>query len=394
MRRTVSVFGSAGLFLLCMVSEGGAILSEPKPRARELGIEIGIFSPGPVNAITDVAGVAVGQTTVWEGDNVRTGVTIIFPHDGNIFQDKVPAGVYVGNGFGKLCGISQIEELGTIETPIALTNTLNVPTVADALIDYVLRLPGNEQVRSVNPVVGETKDGWLIEIRKRSDTKEHGIDAIARASRGIVKEGTAGAGTGTKCMGFKGGIGTSSRVLPRSMGAYTVGVLVQKNFGGVLTVNGAPVGRELGVFSYSKKRSTDESGSCMIIVATDAPVRPHDLTRIAKRAVFAMARVGAAFSNGSGDYAICFSTQREKENRQTKLLESSRVGGRDLSPIFFAVQEATEEAIINSMLTAETVIGFEGHEVKALPQDEVVEICRKYNALGWAQKLPGAESVE
>jgi len=369
-------------------------VSNSRPRAREIGIDVGIFSPGKRNAITDVEGVRVGHVTLREDDGIRTGVTVVLPHAGNIHCEKVPAGVFVGNGFGKTCGLSQVEEIGTVETPIALTNTLCVPAVAEALADYVLGLPGNEEVTSVNPVVGETNDAWLNDIRKRSVKKEHVLTALSEASSTNVEEGGIGAGTGTRCMGFKGGIGSSSRVLPQRLGGYTVGVLVQTNFGGVLSMNGAPVGRELGVFSFSGKRTGEDSGSCMIVVATDAPMSGHDLSRLARRAVFAMARVGASFSNGSGDYAICFSTLREKPVPGKNIIESRRIAGRDLSPLFFAVQEATEEAIYNSLLKAKTVTGRDGRVSKALPIERVKEICAGYGSLGWGKKLQRGEGVK
>jgi len=277
-----------------------------RPRAREVGIAPGVLSPGSLNSITDVEGVKVGHVTLIKGKDIRTGVTAIIPHSGNLFAEKVPAAIYLGNAFGKLVGYTQVEELGNIETPIVLTNTLNVGIVADGVIEYMLSLPGNENVMSLNPVVGETNDGWLNNIRSRPVRQHHVREAIEKAAAGPVEEGSVGAGTGTICFGFKGGIGTSSRQLPKSQGRYTVGVLVQSNFGGVLTINGAPVGRELAV----EKNSGNKSGSCMIVVATDAPLLSRNLKRLAKRAVLGLARTGSVMDNFSGDYVIAFSTAK------------------------------------------------------------------------------------
>ncbi len=286
--------------------------SAQKKRPRDYGIKIGILKTGVNNAITDVPGVRVGHTTVIMGDSINTGVTAIVPHSDNIFQNKVPAAMYIGNGFGKLTGYPQVEELGNIETPIILTNTLSVPVAADALIDYTFSFPRNSNVRSVNPVVGETNDGGLNDIRKRYLTKEHVLSAILKADTGIVREGNTGAGTGTSCLGFKGGIGTASRVLPRSRGGFTVGVLVQTNFGGMLQIDGIPVGKELGKYSFSKiDKEYNEDGSCMIVIMTDAPLSPGNLKRLALRSLFGMARTGGIGSNGSGDFAIAVSTARE-----------------------------------------------------------------------------------
>jgi D-aminopeptidase len=287
--------------------------SKARPRASNLGLKIGILPTGPLDGITDVVGVEVGHTTVISGDNIRTGVTAVLPHSGNIFREKVPGAIFVGNGFGKLTGATQIDELGEIETPILLTNTVNVPRVADAVTSYILSLPGNEAVLSVNPVVGETNDGYLNDIRGRHITAEHVFAAIKNAKTGPVEEGNVGAGTGTVAFGWKGGIGTSSRKLPQNLGGYTVGVLVQTNFGGVLTIAGAPVGQELGQYYLNKELQQGNAkdkvdGSCMIIIATDAPVDARNLRRLAARALLGMARTGSAASNGSGDYAIAFST--------------------------------------------------------------------------------------
>jgi len=351
-----------------------------RPRARDAGIDIGIFAPGEWNAITDVDGVLVGQKTISRGKNTRTGVTAILPHSGNLFKEKVQGAIFCGNGFGKLMGYTQVRELGTIETPILLTNTLSVPQVADAVIEYMLSLEGNEDVRSINPVVGETNDGYLNDIRARAVTKRDVFDAIKNAKSGPVEEGSVGAGTGTMCLGWKGGIGTSSRVLPESMGGYTIGVLVQTNFGGMLSVNGAPVGREMGNFMYAKEQ---QEGSCMIVVATDAPLTARDLERLASRALYGLARTGGFGSNGSGDYVIAFSTANIIENSPGSITRTEDVVNSDrLSPLFCAVVEATEEAIVNSLLRATTVSGFKG-TAEAIPIDRVIEICEEHRALNW-----------
>lgn len=326
----------------------------PRPRAREAGVVVGILPAGPLNAITDVAGVRVGQTTVIRGENVRTGVTVILPHGGNLFREKVPAAVFAGNGFGKLMGSTQIEELGEIESPIALTSTLNVPRVADALIDWMLALPGNEDVRSINVVVGETNDGRLNDIRGRHVGREEVFAALRNAKSGPVEEGSVGAGTGTVAFGWKGGIGTSSRRLPAKLGGWTVGVLVQSNYGGVLTIDGEKVGQQLGQY-YLKNELENADGSIMIVIATDAPVDARNLERMGARAMMGLARTGAAGTNGSGDYAIAFSTARDA----AKLVKND-----DMSPLFLAVIEATEEAIYNSLFKATDV-----RDVKALPLD-------------------------
>jgi len=353
-------------------------------RVRDYGIKPGVLNPGTYNAITDVKGVKVGHCTVIEGDSVRTGVTAILPYSGNIFQNKVPAAIYVGNGFGKLTGYTQVEELGNIETPIVLTNTLSVPVAAEALIDYTLSYSGNEEVQSVNPVVGETNDGWLNDIRGRHVKKEHVLEAIRSASGGKVKEGSIGAGTGTICFGFKGGIGTSSRILPKGLGGYTVGVLVQTNFGGVLQVDGVPVGVELGNYYLKRELSDSEQGSCMIIVATDAPLTSRSLKRLAKRAMLGLARTGGISSDGSGDYVIAFSTAEKLRipyKSESRLNEIEEVRNDQLSPLFMAVIEATEEAILNSLFASGSMDGRNGHKIEGLPIEKVVSILRKYNRL-------------
>lgn len=353
-------------------------------RVRCYGITPGILQTGHWNAITDVPGVKVGQVTLIEGDSVRTGVTVIIPHPGNMFQEKVPAAVYVGNGFGKITGTTQIEELGNIETPIALTNTLNVPIVANAMIDYMLHYPGNEKVESVNTVVGETNDGYLNDIRGRYVHAEDVEKALQTAASGPVAEGNVGAGTGTICMGFKGGIGTSSRVLPESKGGYTVGVLVQTNFGGILSIDGAPVGKALGTYYMSGETNYKVDGSCMIVIATNAPLSSRNLKRLAKRSFLALGSVGSFSSNGSGDYSIAFSTDTatlvpyEPENL---VQEVPRLSNEDMSPLFLAVKEATEEAIYNSLFMAQDMTGYKGHEVKALPLEKTLEILRKHGEI-------------
>ncbi len=350
-----------------------------RPRAREAGVVAGVLPTGRLNAITDVKGVKVGHVTLIEGENVRTGVTAVLAHSGNLFKEKVPAAVYVGNGFGKLIGFTQVEELGNIETPILLTNTLNAPLVADGLIEYMLSLPGNEKVISINPVVGETNDGMLNDIRSRHIRHKHIREAIEKASNGPVAEGSVGAGTGTVCFGFKGGIGTSSRVLPKSQGGYTVGVLVQTNYGGTLTINGAPVGGELAV----KKQDEQVEGSCMIVVATDAPLLHRNLKRLAKRATLALGRTGSVMSGGSGDYVIAFSSSESLRLRagSSKKNLPKELANSKMTPLFAAVIEATEEAIYNSLFKATTMTGKDGHKVEALPIDKVIDICRKYGVL-------------
>lgn len=340
-------------------------------RVRELGIEPGLLPPGPRNAITDVRDVKVGQVTLIEGEDVRTGVTAILPHGGNLFQEKVPAGIAVGNGFGKLVGVTQVQELGEIETPIILTNTLAVPRAAEAILEWTLAQEGNEEVRSVNPVVGETNDGVLNNIRRLAVTKEHARQAIELAVEGAVAEGCVGAGTGTICFGWKGGIGTSSRLLPGTLGGYTVGALVQTNFGGVLQMDGISVGKKLGQH-YLKKELDDASadGSIMIVLATDAPLSDRNLTRLATRGLAGLARTGASLSNGSGDYVIAFSSAEEVRRtpeRRRKVWAYPDLPNDLVSPLFQAAIESTEEAIYNSLCMAETTMGYREAKVAALP---------------------------
>lgn len=344
-------------------------------RARDLGVPFGVMSPGPLNAITDVSGVQVGHFSLIEGENIRTGATAILPHAGNIFQNKVPAAIYLGNGFGKLAGYSQVKELGNLETPIVLTNTLSVPTAANALISYSLAQEGNEEVRSVNALVGETNDGRLNDIRGRHLTETHILAAIKNASSGPVQEGNIGAGTATVCFGFKGGIGTSSRLLPESLGGYTVGVLVQSNFGGVLEIGGVPVGQKLERYYFRDQLQDDADGSCMIVVATDAPLDARNLERLAKRAMLGLARTGGIASNGSGDYVIAFTTPPELRipyRNNGPFISQTVLHNDAMSPLFLATIEATEEAIINSLFAAETMTS-NGRTIEQLPIDQVLE---------------------
>ncbi|MCL4809524.1 MAG: P1 family peptidase [Thermoanaerobaculia bacterium] len=361
--------------------------STARPRARDVGIAPGVLTPGPLNAISDVAGVRVGHVTLVEGDDVRTGVTAILPHSGNLFREKVPAAVVVGNGFGKLVGSTQVNELGQLETPILLTNTLAVWEAANALAAHTLALPGNEDAVSVNPLVGETNDGWLNDIRKASLLREHFLEALRSAREGPVAEGSVGAGTGTTAFGgkreIKGGIGTSSRRVPASAGRHTVGVLVQTNFGGVLVMDGVPVGEELGTHAFAdaagEARGGTESGSCMIVVATDAPLDANSLRRLAARALAGMARTGAGFSSGSGDYVVAFSTAPSLRMPHPGLQGPAPVlAPATLTALFQAAAEATEEAICNSVLKATTVRGFRGRESRALPIDALEKVFAKH----------------
>lgn len=348
-------------------------------RVRDYGIIVGVLPTGPLNAITDVPGVKVGHTTLIKGDNIRTGVTAILPHGGNIFQQKVPAAVYAANGFGKLTGTTQVEELGNIETPIILTNTLSVPTAADALIDYTFSYLENNDVRSVNPVVGETNDGYLNDIRGRHVKKEHVLTAVKNAASGPVAEGAVGAGTGTVCFGFKGGIGTASRKLPPNLGGYTVGVLVQTNFGGVLHVNGLPVGKALNKYYLRNRLEPSPDGSCMMVVMTDAPLDSRNLKRLAKRAILGLAKTGGIVSNGSGDYVIAVSTAESLRipYESAPFREIKILANNAMSPLFLAVNEAVEEAILNSLFAAKTMTGHNGAEVKALPIKKILKLFPK-----------------
>jgi len=380
------------LFLVSLPFQITSAQKPARPRAREAGIKVGILPPGPLNAITDVRGVTVGQTTVIRGENIRTGVTAILPHNGNLFREKVPAAIFVGNGFGKLMGSTQVDELGEIETPILLTSTLNVPRVADALLDYMLALPGNEDVQSVNAIVAETNDGYLNDIRGRHVSRDDVFAALKNAKGGEVEEGSVGAGTGTVAFGFKGGIGTASRKLPAKLGGHTVGVLVQTNYGGVLTINGAHVGQELERY-YLKDQLTKSritrcqensdpaqcaDGSVIVVIATDAPVDARNLKRMGARSMFGLARTGAAATNGSGDYAIAFTTTVDGRLKSpSPPMRGTMVLSNDaMSTLFLAVIEATEEAVYNSLFRATTVTG-RGRTVEALPLDRTLELLRR-----------------
>ena len=379
-----------------LMSTGTASAQEaPRPRARDLGIQVGVFTPGTHNAITDVDGVLVGHTTIISGDDVRTGVTAIRPHGGNLYFDRVPAAMFVGNGFGKLLGVTQVRELGELETPILLTCTLCVWKAADAMVEWALGLEGMERVRSINPVVGETNDGGLNDIRNRPITPEHVRAALEGASGGPVEEGAVGAGTGTTAFGWKGGIGTSSRALPESLGGYTVGVLVQSNFGGILQIAGAPVGRELGRYSFMNQveggRGEDPAphedaepqarGSIMMVVATDAPLSERNLERVAMRAVMGLSRTGSFAGNGSGDYVIGFSTAASVRRRPGDVVRAIEdLSNDNISAIFQATLEATEEAVYNSMFKAVTVSSRWGTR-EELPIDETLEVLRRYGVV-------------
>ena len=402
--RQIDVFRTAVTITLCLSCLGLAMQKNERPRGRDIGLMVGVIPAGPVNGITDVAGVQVGHTTIIRGDNIRTGVTAILPHTANLFREKVPGAVFIGNAFGKLAGSTQVNELGEIETPIVLTSTLSVPRAADAVLDYVLAMPGNEDVQSVNPLIGETNDGYLNDIRGRHVTRDDVLNAIKNAKGGAVQEGAVGAGTGTVAFGFKGGIGTSSRRLPASLGGFTVGVLVQTNFGGVLTIAGVPVGQELGRYylkqelgtgkqttpsTGGKSPSSDSAdGSVIIVIATDAPVDARNLRRMGARSMMGLARTGSAASNGSGDYAIAFSTAPDLRIR-ARAPSDSVYAARDakllsndaMSPLFLAVIEATEEAVYNSLFRATTMTG-RGRTVEALPIERTIEILRKHGAIG------------
>jgi len=366
-----------GITAAAILAAAFAQPSDVRPRARDLGLVVGILPPGPLNAITDVAGVKIGQVTLAEGPDIRTGVTAILPHDGNTYQDKVPAGIAVANGYGKLTGVTQVRELGTLETPVILTNTLSVPTAANAVITWTLGLPGNERVASVNPVVGETNDGWLNDIRGRHVTEAHVLEAIRSAEGGPVAEGAVGAGTGTTCFDYKGGIGTASRRLPEKRGGFTVGVLVQTNFGGVLTIHGVAFDRPRPDFSGggdAAPERTSGDGSCLIVVATDAPLDARNLERLAKRALLGIPRTGGYYSNGSGDYAVAFSTAADvrvphRGTAPTRTVTTLRDDA--ISPLFQAAAEASEEAILNSLFRAVRTKGRDGHVAEAIPLDRV-----------------------
>jgi len=388
--RTIAM--PAALLMAAALNAAGQVA--PRPRARDIGLVVGVFQPGPLNAITDVAGVRVGQATVVDRSRgVRTGVTAIIPHGENPFFSRVPAAIHVGNGFGKLLGVTQVRELGELETPILLTCTLCVWKAADALVGWMLEQDGMENVRSVNPVVGETNDGRLNDIRSRPITVDDVRSALESATDGAVEEGAVGAGAGTVAFGWKGGIGTSSRITPQTLGGYTVGVLVQSNFGGILRMGGAPVGVELGQYAFSRQvegarpdaydpdADVQEWGSIMMVVATDAPLSDRNLERVARRAIMGLARTGSYASNGSGDYVIAFSTAPEVRRRPGRRVRTLADLDNDrMSALFEATVEATEEAIYNSLLKAVTVTS-NGRTVQALPLERTLEVLRKYHVI-------------
>jgi D-aminopeptidase len=369
-----------------------------RPRARDVGVVIGVFQPGPLNAITDVPGVKVGQTTIDAGDTIHSGVTAILPHGGNVFRERVPAALFVMNGFGKLLGVTELQENAELETPLLLTCTLCVWRAADAMVGWLLARPEMEQVRSINPVVGETNDGGLSDIRLRPVSEADVRSALEHAQGGPVEEGSIGAGRGTQALGWKGGIGTSSRRLPSRYGPYTVGVLVQSNFGGILAINGAPVGRELGRYAFQTAMRSgapaatenEGRGSCMVVVATDAPLSPRDLERLAKRAALGIGATGSFADPGSGEYVIAFSTAESVRRRYTPgttqmpTYTYSELGHDDLAPLFEATVEATDEAIVNSLFRA-TPVTYRGRTVDALPIDRTLAVLEKYHALHWDQ---------
>lgn len=379
MYRLIFVLSISALWLRGARAQNPASPAEHRPRARELGIHPGIYDPGPKNAITDVAGVRVGQVTITQGENIRTGVTAILPHGGNIFQEKVAGAVFTYNAFGKLVGSLQVNELGQIETPIVLTNTLSVWDAAAALADWILAVPGNEAVRSVNPLVGETNDGWLNDIRGFHVKAEHVKRALEEATPGPVEEGSVGAGEGTVAFGWKGGIGTSSRHLPEKEGGFMLGVLVETNFGGGLTIAGVPVWKTLQPPSaqsrnFESSPRSPADGSCMMVIATDAPLDSRQLHRLAARAILGMARAGSSGSSGSGDFVIAFSTTNRTSAGAARGPAVSRLGEDALSPLLEAAGEATEEAIDDSLLKAESVSGRDGHRAVAIPISRLREI--------------------
>ena len=353
--------------------------AEPRVRARALGLAPGIFAPGQYNAITDVEGVRVGQVTLEEGDNIRTGVTAILPHPGNAYLSRVPAAIHVGNGFGKLIGATQVNELGELETPIVLTCTLCVWKAADAMADWLLRQPGMEDVRSINPVVGETNDGGLNDIRRRPLTEASVVEALQAAQGGPVAEGSVGAGKGTVAFGWKGGIGTSSRKLPASLGGWTIGVLVQANFGGVLQMQGAPVGVELGRYAFKDAVDGERGdGSVIVVIATDAPLSDRNLRRLASRAMMGLGRTGSSASNGSGDYAIAFSTaQGVRRTFGMQQLETTELPNDQMSAVFQGGVDAVEESVYNALTMATTERG-NGITVEAIPLERVREVLRRH----------------
>jgi D-aminopeptidase len=372
-------FAVAALAVVCATTTHAQ-----RARARDLGVKPGVFPPGAYNAITDVAGVRVGHATVVEGDSVRTGVTAILPHEGNLFLDRVPAALHVGNGFGKITGVTQLRELGELETPILLTCTLCVWKAADALVGWMIEQSGMQNVRSINPVVAETNDGSLNAIRSRPIRPEHVRAALTSASAGAVAEGAVGAGTGTVAFGWKGGIGTSSRVLPASLGGWTIGVLVQSNFGGILQVLGAPVGKELGQYAFRQEAQSPPErgdGSIVMVVATDAPLSDRNLERLASRAIMGLGRTGSSASNGSGDYVLAFSTSAKvRRPMNARRLAVEELANEEMSGLFQAAVESTEEAIYNSLFQATTTTG-NGRTVEAIPLDKVRAVLEKYRVV-------------
>lgn len=380
----IFLFMRSGILLLLLLTLSLLAMAQKPQRVRDTGLRPGVLPTGKLNAITDVSGVKVGHITLIKGDSVRTGVTAILPHGGNIFQQKVPAAIYSGNGFGKLTGSTQVAELGNIETPIILTNTLSVSAAVKTVVQYTLQQPGNEDVQSVNAVAGETNDGWLNDIRGMHVREADVLQAIQQAKEDNIQEGNTGAGTGTICFGFKGGIGTSSRQLPASLGGYTVGVLVQTNFGGVLQIDGVPVGEELKKFAFSRELLKNADGSCMIVVATDAPLDSRNLERLAKRAMLGLARTGGIASNGSGDYVIAFSTDstlRIPYSVQQPLQQQAVLHNDLVTPLFLAAIEATEEAILNSLFMAADMTGKQHRKIEAIPLDKVIALLKKYNRI-------------
>lgn len=366
-------------FAICLAIATTSIFAQQHKTLREWGFPTGIFETGLYNAITDVPGVTVGHVTCIEGDSIRTGVTAIVPHQGNIFRNKVPAAIYVGNGFGKLAGVTQVRELGNIETPVILTNTLSVAAGMEGAIRYTLMQPGCERENSVNAIVGETNDGRLNAIRQMYITPQMVIDAINKAHGGPVEQGNVGAGTGTICFGFKGGIGTSSRVLPESLGGYTIGVLAQTNYGGILEIDGVQVGQKLQKYDFIDhvRRTENVDGSCMMVVITDAPLDSRNLERVAKRAMMGMAKTGGIASNGSGDYVIALSVAPQNLiSDKAKMLTTTVLANSQMSSIFAATIEATAEALWNSLFMADSMTGRNGYHVDALPVDQVLNILR------------------
>jgi len=386
-----------GTILLLLYVIGSAAAQE-RPRARDVGLAVGIFPTGELNAITDVDGVKVGHSTIIEGDDIRTGLTAIIPGPGNLYTHPIPAWIYVGNGYGKLIGETQVREFGEIETPILLTCTLCVWSAANGLKEWVYEQPGMGE-HTVNPIVGETNDSRVNNMWADPVQREHVFEALTSASSGSVAEGSVGAGTGTQAFGWKGGIGTSSRVLPDSLGGYTVGVLVQTNYGGVLTINGAPVGRELGTYSFQEdldatgNENNQEDGSIMMVVASDAPLNARSLDRLAMRAMMGLARTGSFASNGSGDYVIAFSTDpRLRRPRESDApVAAPFLVNASMSPLFAAVAEATEEAIYNAIFKATTVTSSRG-SLEAIPVEDLVRVLEKYNALQWNQSIRPLEN--